>query len=216
MDALKGSAIKNHFDEIANLVQQPESPDSLEKRKKNLDHLLEHAVGTTDYYNVFKGFESLQDLPVINKNIILDNYERFRSDTFINSKLTTVSSSGSTGIPFKIYQNGNKRLRNTADVLYFSESAGTMLGDKLYFFKLWDFKNQKNKWVSKMQNIHAHSVMDTDSESLRKLVSLFEKDKQPKNILGYPSFFEELCQFLDGLTDKPNFKNVSSIISFAE
>ena len=216
MDALKGSPIKNHLNEIAGIVENPESPESQEKRNQNLTHLLEHAVGTTNFYKEYKGLKSLQDFPVINKNVILDNYERFKSDVFINSKLTKVSSSGSTGIPFKIYQNGNKRLRNTADVLYFSESAETVLGDRLYFFKLWDFKNRKNIWLSKMQNIHAHSVMDTDSESLKKLVSVIEKDNQPKNILGYPSFFEELCQFLDGRTNKPNFKNVGSIISFAE
>jgi len=127
--------IKNHLNEIAGIVGNPESSESLEKRNQNLTLLLEHAISTTNFYKEYKGLKSLQDFPVINKNIILDNYERFKSDVFVKSKLTKVSSSGSTGIPFKIYQNGNKRLRNTADVLYFSESAGTILGNRLYFFK---------------------------------------------------------------------------------
>src|SRR5690606_7662677 len=43
-----------------------------------------------------------------------------------------------------------------------------------------------------------------------------ERDPSPKNILGYPSFYEELCNYLDGMEKAPQIKRVNTVISFAE
>lgn len=216
LDGILGSPIKSQFQEISSIFENPQSIDSLAIKENNLGNILRHAAHTTPFYKKIGGLGSLEDFPIINKNIILENFDDFRSDIYKNHKLTSVSSSGSTGIPFKIFQDKGKRNRNTADVIYFTEQANGKIGDNLYFLKLWDYKNQKSRLTSWMQNIHAHNVMDTDEEDLKKLLEDLEKDKAPKTILGYPSFFEELCHYLDGLDHHPSIENVNTVISIAE
>lgn len=216
LDSIKGMPIKNHFEEIREILENPPSEVAFQKRKYNLDRILSHATATTPFYKTYQGFKRLQDFPIINKNLILDNFEDFKSSQFHGAKLYAISTSGSTGIPFRIYQDKNKKNRNVADVLYFSEQAGNVLGDKLYFLKLWDHKNRKGKLISWLQNIYAHNVMDTSTQDLAKLVSDLENDTRPKNVLGYPSFFKELCNYFDSLERVPNIENTNTVISFAE
>jgi len=216
LDSIKGAPIKKHFEEIKSIIENPISEETVRIKNTNLVRVLTHAANTTPFYQVHSEFERLQDFPIINKSVILENFEAFKSFKFHGKKLHSVSSSGSTGIPFRIFQDKNKKNRNVADVIYFSGQGGHVLGDKLYFLKLWDYKNQKGRLVSWLQNIYAHNVMDTSEEDLIGLVSDLVNDKRPKNILGYPSFFEVLCDFLDTMDVSPNIQCTNSVISFAE
>jgi phenylacetate-CoA ligase len=47
----------------------------------------------------------------------MNNYEAFKSDLFIDAKNTPVVTSGSTGTPFKLFHNADKRARNSADII---------------------------------------------------------------------------------------------------
>ncbi|MFC4220483.1 CoF synthetase [Flagellimonas marina] len=215
-DLLAGGAIIRNYREIKKILSSLGSYGADIIPQENLNKLLSHAVNTTPFYHEFKDYNTLQDFPVIDKNLILQNYERFRSSRFKNERLFKASSSGSTGIPFSIYQNKGKRNRNTADVIYFSEMAGSKVGDKLVYIKLWDHTNRKSPWINFLQNISPHNVMDTSVDDLKEFVSKLEKDNSTKAILGYPSFFEELCNYLDKQEKRPSINNVSSIISMAE
>src|SRR5690606_12908168 len=112
-------------------------------------------------------------------------------------KLNKASSSGSTGIPFTIFQNRNKKNRNTADTLYFSKAAGMSISDQLIYLKLWDHTNSKTKWQEFAQNILPHNIMDSSDQDIASLISKIEQSKSTKSILGYPSFFEQICKYLD-------------------
>jgi len=216
VDRLKGSPIRQHYLEIQNVLDNPLSDKSLKIRKQNLSRLLEHAVTNTSFYKSKDGYNSLQDFTVINKNEILKKYQDFKSSVFKDSDLFKVYSSGSTGVPFSILQDNIKRSRNTADAIYFLELAGGILGDKLFFMKLWDQKNQKGRITSWFQNVYAHNVMDSNNKDLEVLAKRIENYKSTKNIIGYPSFFEELCSYLNGLKETREFENVNTIISIAE
>ncbi|WP_222983955.1 CoF synthetase [Flagellimonas meishanensis] len=183
---------------------------------KNLNNLLNHATENTAFYKHYRGFSGLRDFPIINKNIILDRYGEFKSNKFLKSKLFKASSSGSTGIPFSIYQDKGKRARNTADVIYFSDVVGSRVGEKLVYIKLWDHTNRKSNWALFAQNIFPHNVTDSSPEAMQRLLEQLGNDNSNKSILGYPSFFEELCDYLDGRSETPKINNVSSIISIAE
>ncbi len=215
IDYLSGGKTKNHYSEIKNILENPGSNEILEIRKRRLEHLLLHAAHTTPFYKEFKG-KRLSDFPVTNKNIILDNYEDLKSSDYEDARLYKASSSGSTGIPFSIFQDKVKRSRNTADVIYFSKIVDSLLGNRLIYLKLWDHTNVKKKSTMFLQNILAHNVMDSSNEEIKKLLIQIAKDKSEKNILGYPSFFEEICNYLDVQQDLPTISNVNSIISFAE
>lgn len=215
-DKLKGSPIKKHYLEISEILESPLQNKSKKTIKLNLSKLLDHAVETTPFYHNFKEYKSVQDFPIIDKAIILDNYNRFKSSLYKNSELSDVFSSGSTGIPFCIKQNKEKRYRNTADVIFFLEQAGGIFGDRLFYIKLWDYKNRKGRVVSWIQNIYMHNVMDNTDDDIKSLVLELEKNNLPKNIIGYPSFFEELSNYLKVTGQMPKVSGLNTIISFAE
>jgi phenylacetate-CoA ligase len=52
---------------------------------------------------------SLEDFPIINKNIIRDNIDEFISEGVNKSTLYRVVTSGSTGTPFSVYHDKKKR-----------------------------------------------------------------------------------------------------------
>ena len=97
-------------------------------------------------------------------NIIIKNFEAFTSERFKNVKLIEVSTSGSTGLPFKVLQDKNKKNRNTADTLYFSEKAGFKIGYKLLYLRHWSTTYSKNKWIGWIQNILKIEVLDLNDK----------------------------------------------------
>ncbi|WP_318308138.1 phenylacetate--CoA ligase family protein [Flagellimonas crocea] len=216
LDGIKGAKIKKHYSEIKDILKDPLSDGSVKNMERDLSNILEHAIATTPFYQNFRGYESLQDFPIIDKSLVLERYDDFKSNLFKESELVQVFSSGSTGIPFRIFQDKEKRNRNTADVIVFLELAGGVFGDRLFFLKLWDDKNRKGELTSWIQNIYAHNVMDSSDSDMEKLLYKLEKCRFSKNIMGYPSFFEELCCYLNSSENKPEIKGVNTIISFAE
>lgn len=216
LDFIKGGKIRRHYNEIRQIMENPMRDVAQRARKRNLQEILQHASMTTPHYAKYIDHQGLSHFPVINKNVVLDNYENFKSQSFKNTTLFKASSSGSTGIPFSIYQDKTKRNRNIADVIYFSAKGGSQVGNRLVYIKLWDHTNIKNKGVMFAQNIMPHNVMASSQEEIADLLSKMEKDPSNKSILGYPSFFEEICKYLDGKKVYPKINKVRSIISFAE
>lgn len=215
-DYLKGAPISKNYKEIKYILENPKSSKTKEIRDTYLNNLLTHSTSTCNFYKKYKGYKSLNDFPVINKNVVLDNYEDFKSETFKNVKLFKAFSSGSTGIPFNIYQDGAKKIRNTADTIYFAEAAGFKTGEKLIYLRQWTSFYNKNILTRFIQNILPHDVVDSSDSDIAALIFKISKDKSNKHILGYPSFFEQLCRYLDKQDDRPKNISVNSIISFAE
>src|SRR5690606_40592450 len=130
-------------------------------------------------------------------NVVLDNYEDIKSSKFNTNKLHKASSSGSTGIPFSIFHNETKKNRNTADTIYFAKAAGYNVGEKLIYLKLWGNNHAESKLKLFLKNIMTHDIMNSSDHDIASLISKIKKIKSSKAILGYPSFFNQLCNYLD-------------------
>ena len=103
-----------------------------------LSDLLNYAKRNVPFYKRLEG-SCLTDFPVITKQDILGNYDAFLSQEYINSKdLHWVSTSGSTGTPFKACQNRDKRYRTIADLIYF-HNMKLETWRQICFFKSLDF-----------------------------------------------------------------------------
>ncbi|MCG2461185.1 CoF synthetase [Flavobacteriaceae bacterium F89] len=216
LDFAKGSSIRNHYNEIRQILENPNSSKAEELRKNNLQKILKHAISTTPFYLDYVNCKSLEDFPVINKNMILNRYDQFKSEKFLRSKLHKASSSGSTGIPFSILQNVAKKTRNTADTIYYGHIVNNLIGNKLYYLKLWSSKNYKSKWSLFAQNIVVHNIMDSSDKDIAALLKRIQKDSSNKTILGYPSFFALICNYIDHHGYSAKELRIKSIISFAE
>lgn len=214
-DSLQGNKVKNHFDDICDIIENHDA-DSDNRIECYLSKLLSHALETTDFYFSQKAGPSIKEFPVINKNIIRENFDDFISSSFKKRELESVVTSGSTGTPFKVLLDPNKVRRNTADTLYFAQLAGYELGQHLYYFKIWNDENDKGGISSFLQNVTPVDVHDQSDTFFEKLVNDLKEDKTIKSFLGYASFFEALCQYLDKTAIAKASSRVQSIISMSE
>ncbi|MFS4481975.1 CoF synthetase [Hyunsoonleella sp. 2307UL5-6] len=216
IDSLKGGNIKSHYDDIKFILENFDSDASLKKRNQHLNHLLNHAIETVPFYKNYKDYNSIADFPVVDKLLLRNSLDDFISINFIDKQGFEVSTSGSTGTPFVIYQNENKKNRNTADTIFFSEKAGYKIGYKLFYIRAWSKVISKSKLATFLQNIKMINVKDLNPNTISKMIKILEKGNSTNAFIGYPSAFKEICKHLDTINSKPLKAKVSSMIANAE
>lgn len=216
LDALKGSKVKTHYKDVQFILENFGSVESKRRRTESLHKLLDHAVNHTPFYRQFAKFTALEDFPVVNKNYIRDRYNDFVSSKFHDRTNYEAYTSGSTGTPFRISQNKNKRDRHSADVTYFGEKAGFEIGHKLFYIRHWDQYNSSKSWVVWRKNVHMHPVSRLAPKDIKQLIGEMARDTLPKGILCYASVLDEIKRFLEN-TDTPlPIKGIKSIIAISE
>jgi phenylacetate-CoA ligase len=218
-DRLTGGKVSLNLKEIQSHFQDSEPKSLSEYRNQKLHRLLRHATYTTDFYKTYRGAYNLEDFPVIDKNLILDNFDSFRSETYLRTKNFLMTTSGSTGVPFRLYQDRGKKIRNTADTLYFAETTGYRVGHKFFYLRAWDTIVHGKKGVveSFLQNVIKVNVNTLDAPSIEKFISELKCDRHSSiNIMAYPSAFESILAYLDGNMPELRLNNVISIIGIGE
>ncbi len=217
VDGVKGGKKQNHYNDIKFINENPTAPEAIDLKRERLQNVLNHAVKSTANYKEYKNFESIEDFPVVNKNIIRDNFEQFQSKEYINLPKFTVSTSGSTGTPFKVHQNIDKRLRNMADTIYFSEKAGFIIGNRLTYFRMWNAFEKKGFITRMLQNIVPVDVFEMKEKNLiDSIIKDVSKSKSTNSWLGYASAYEEICKHLDRKQSAPISSNLKSVIAMSE
>lgn len=216
LDMAKGSPVKKAYHTVDKVIADPTSPDSSQMRATALREILKHACSTTEFYKNIQAIDDISQFPLINKSIIKENLDSFLSSAFSKEDLYPAITSGSTGTPFKTFQTKEKKLRTSADTIYFAGLAGFEVGHELHYFKIWSDYNKKNAVLSWMQNIYQIDVIKLSDAVLEKAVNDLTRNNAPKGILGYSSALEQLCMFLDRRKSAPLKANVRSIISMSE
>lgn len=215
-DYLKKGRIGNHYREIEFILENFNSPVALKKREILLKRILDHAATTTPFYRALKNNGSIHDFPVINKSLIRENFDQFRSESYIGKPFITMTTSGSTGTPFTVYQDLNKKNRNYADTLYFAMMAGYDMGHLLYYLKIWSENNRISKLKARMLNVVPVDVIRLDERVLADLIRSVESNRRPKAFLGYASAFDNIVSYLNRTGSPAIQGNVRSIIAISE
>ncbi len=214
-DKLKGNPISSHYKEIQFILENYSDIRSSQLREKHLSNILSHAIEATQFYSNVKG-SSISDFPVINKNMVRDNCDAFRSRDVKYRSDCCFYTSGSTGAPFSVNVNKGKRDRNTADTIFFGELAGYNFGDKLYYFKIWSKLNRKNRLLAFAQNIVPYDVFDLDDQAISKIIEKLRRNKSSKALLAYSSVYDAMCFHLNQRNSKPIINNTKAAIAQAE
>ena len=215
-DFLTGSKRRKHYNEIKKVYYQEEGYETICKR--NLDNILSYACEKTSFYKNFDK-KNIKSFPVIDKKTVNDNYEDFFSKDFSNRRdsLRLMTTSGSTGVTFKIFQDPEKVLRNKMDILFFYEIAGYNIGDRMYSLRIWTDINRKKHTTQLKENFRMFDTSSLNKESVLKLAEIAKKDCNKKVLSGYASTFAELVNNMDSKSRKESYKwKVKSIISMAE
>ncbi len=215
-DWLKGSPIKKHLNDIVLINDNFNNKASKNRRDNYITSIINHTKETVSYYQDYSSLNTLTDFPIVNKNIIRDNFNLFCSNKYLNKKKHIASTSGSTGAPFKVYQDKNKVYRNNADTLYMAQKAGYKVGDRLFYIKIWpktDGLFSVTKWL---KNIKPHSVYKLSDSDINALLKQIISFRGRSGLIGYSSSFRILCKYLDKNCSNPIPTNVKSIIAIAE
>lgn len=210
-DSLSGGKAKKYIREVKEGIETSDS--SLVD--KQLERLLKHAVCNVDFYKERVDSFSLEDFPVINKNIIRENFDKFRDHSFNEKKLFKESTSGSTGTPLIVYQDPNKRRRASADTFVFSALAGYEIGARLYYSRVWNNLNKKNKIVSWIQNIVMWDSSKLSDEDIEAFLRELEKDNREKSVLIFASSLVSLYRYMFTHNRKSSAR-VSCFITMSE
>lgn len=216
VDAAKGGHVRKAYKDIKEILEHFDSDESKMQRSHYLTELLNHAVKTTDFYERYKQFYQLQDFPVINKNIIKKNYDQFISKKYNKSKLYTVTTSGSTGTPFTVYQDKRKRVRHVAENIYFNELANTCIGSRLYYFRIWNEVNRKSPFVSWAQNVSMQEASELSDRNIESVLRQLETDTSTKSLLAYASTFEAIGNYISKHKGEEIKTRVNAILSMSE
>lgn len=212
-DYLKGSPIRKHIKEIREIYYNKQNTAKLQQ--KLLNNLLNYAVTHTTYYKKYTP-GLLNSFPVINKSDILVNMDNLFSVEYKDKKetLKIMTTSGSSGTPFRIYLNKDKIDRNKADLLFFYKFGNYNVGDRMYYLRIWNKFNRKSKKELFLENFRMLDSSNVDSEGAQGFLNTMTNDKNQKVILGYGSSFTALMECLP-IDKKINWK-IKAIFSGSE
>ncbi|MFH4967646.1 CoF synthetase [Gaetbulibacter sp. M240] len=217
LDFLSGNNINSHHNEIKSILDPHSKADLNLKNEVKILQLIDHATNTTEFYKPYGEFKTLEHFPVIKKTIVQENFESFRSKSFLGKDYYKVSTSGSTGVPFFLFQDKNKRKRNTADVIYYYDKVGHQIGNRLYEFEVWRSHNKKSCFKSFLQNVFQFDVSKLTDKRISELFLLLGKDKGQKSFLGFASAYETICQYIEKHNISTPLKfNIQAIIANSE
>lgn len=216
-DKLTRGKVKAAYTDIESIMSS--SSNLVDHRlENNLKSLLKHAERSTTFY---KGLDPTEfhSWPVINKGEMLKNQHGFESDRFSSADLRVVSTSGSTGIPFKVKQDQGKRIRQLADMLYFNDQSGHHFGDKLFYLRIWNDINSMSAITRWLKNIEQVDGADLSLDGTKRLLKSLDNCRRPCALLSYGSSIEAHAhniKLLRNQLPELNFGNLRSIILMAE
>ncbi|AKB84293.1 phenylacetate--CoA ligase family protein [Methanococcoides methylutens] len=212
------------------LKSQWKSYDELKiDQEKQLRHMVHFAYENVPYYhNLFKDLnlradsikkvEDLEKLPILNKDIIKQNWEYFKPLNLGNMKYYIHSTGGSTGTPFQYRLLKLDRFLSGAMMYRGWGYGGYELGDKMVFLAGSSLDVGANSFIVKKvheitRNIRKLSSFDMGYEDMYKYAGTIQTFN-PKSIRGYASSINLFGSFVkDNAIDLPD---ISAIYTTAE
>jgi len=176
-----------------------------------LAKLIKHAYNNVPYYNKLfkklnllpddiKTIEDLKYIPIINKQIIKDNYEDFNPSNLDKIKYYNIATGGTTGTPFVYRVSKEHRVRSGALLYRGWNYAGYELGDKVFFLAGASLNTGgKYGWLTKIHELTRNtkflSSFDMSEDKLKQYIKSINKNK-PDFIRGYPSAIGYLSEYI--------------------
>ena len=182
--------LKEHFREIQCSL---ESPWEFSRVQEKLDRMLYFARTNCEFYRGIDAPDGLRlsDFPVVNKVVLNENYAQVRTRLYADQPVHTMSTSGSTGIPFTVVQNMDKRERHIADLKYFGILAGYRDMDPMCFLRA---KPTATPEQQKEQNIWQYDISNLSESNLHEYYhAMIEKESVA--LIGYASTLDVAVSF---------------------
>jgi phenylacetate-CoA ligase len=177
-------------------------------QNEKLRDILEHACNTVPFYFPFKEYlsdsqniyETLKMMPVITKEMMKSQPEKFRSKDINNIRgLQSIQTGGTTGNPLKFYIDMNVRNSTWAAYSRFYDWMGVKYGDPQIV--IWGavlagtkvksvYKKFYKRHIENITMIDAFSIQD---QNVKQYIKIFERRK-PRLLRGYCQSIYELAK----------------------
>lgn len=191
---------------------------------QKLENILKHCIDSVPFYKnlINKNTDiRLENFPLINKEVIRNNFDDFIASNIDKQRMNPNSTSGSTGSSFHFFSDKETDNNRHAFVNLGEKWAGAGFGKKM--FLLWGAerdlinKGLKSKLINSkllfnIQKKSSYHLTDTDIVN-DILPSILKFD--PKIIVGYPSTIKYLANYIINNNVKPN-KSLNGIITSGE
>ena len=210
-DFINNRVVWNHYKQVLTTLN---GKPNLKNENEALQKLIEYSTSNVNFYKKYKGV-GFECFPIINNQIIKENEIEFLSPLFNKENLFVESTSGSTGTPFVVYQDTNKRKHSSADTIAFSEKAGFKFGSKLYYSRVWNHKNKKSAIQQVIQNIYMIDSDKLTDSDLQNFINLLENDKSNKSVLIFASTLTALYKYISKNNISVDAK-ISAFITMSE
>lgn len=204
---LSGYKTKKYYKEL--MDSQWFTPSQLEEiQQEKLRALLEHAYKNVPYYTKLfdmlrlkpsdiKDKEDLKKLPVLRKEDIRKNISALVAKNIPEKDLMPISSSGTTGLPLKLFGDKNRVAWRTAARHRYLKVSGYTPGDKIVAIYGYSFPNKHmflGSFLRIVRNEWIPYGYDMGEEKIGDFAKKFEK-YNPDFIKAWPSSIYLLAEY---------------------
>lgn len=179
------------------LHQRKNNKDLKEIQLKKLRHMINYAYNNVPFYrdlfnreNIrpdnIKSLDDLQKIPIITKKDISTNYDNIIANNVNKEKCRVVSTTGSTGMPLKIWSDKNAQLYSSAVVYFAFFEAGLRLKDKIV---------ELTGTLEDCRGTLIEKNMISTFDPPHKTINLLKK-YHPDVLYSFPSIFKTLSNSL--------------------
>lgn len=204
----------NFYSTYKRVVQSQWKPYSELKndQEKQLWHMIGFAYDKVPYYHKLfnelgltpsdiRKIEDLEKIPILNKDIIKENWEDFKPVGLNTMKYSLDSTGGSTGTPFQYRLLKYDRFLSGAMLYRGWGYVGYELGDRMVFLAgssldIGTKSTVVNKAHEVARNIRKLSSFDMGPEDMQQYANVINSFK-PKFIRGYASSVNFFANFID-------------------
>lgn len=208
-DFLQNNRIKKAYKDIL----KNHNEIDMNGQKEKITNLLNEVIENCEFYSNNKN--NINDFPIVNKMILKENFDKILNKKYQLNNLHKMSTSGSTGTPFTVYQNKEKRHRVIAEVLFYGKIINYTFGEKQFYFRIWVNSIKKNKFKRYLQNMNTIDISNLSDERLAEILEKINTEKV-KCILSYASTLERLAEYAEKSGYKYTQKKLKCIISSSE
>lgn len=185
----------NCCEELHYLLANPKSNAIFAKHY--LNDCLTHATTNSDYYRKYKGFKSLRDFPIVNKEILKSHWNEIIVGEYANlADSRRKFTSGSTGTPFQMIMDRYKHCRWIAANKVFRDNVGVRSHEKTVFIS--ETVADKNIPQERMDrdNVYYIDCKYFDDNSLNKLLS-YLKENSVKTLTTLASLLDKIARYIN-------------------
>lgn len=205
--------IVNQLKEVEAVMEEPALTEGF--RKGYLTNLLTFATRHSAFYKRYENFKSIEDFPLVNKEILRENWNEVLVPEFKGREDNKEKrTSGSTGTPFVVLWDRRKHSRMIADIKYFAKMGGCESHERIVCLVVND-KVVPPAEKMERDNVYTIQCGYFDDASIEKLLKEVES-YQPKMVIAYSSMWDAIANFIyEGKAGNCALK-LSSIMAEAE